>query len=507
MKRERTRLQVMRCGAIALTALLCFGLVSCASTEPEQENAPVVESTPSLRVEPTPEQTPETVQTPPSADGNTAQNTESEWTREELSLLVNKYADCYVKSALWDEGTLLTPGMQFAALPKPYRGSLLLTDDAGRLVEGEPFRDMSVVRTYENDNVTIRTVAFLENAVLRDGSKPPDVGTEYILDIAVKSDRVTTFLFGLKLGDPSPFGSADRSGTFEYDGRPALQYTYENGVLTGMRAYRSGDLDTMRYNNLSALQFVYDENGCVVGSNLEITLPEYDATQELLGYVDELLAEKDFRIWCWLSRGSGPCSVSMNGHENAIRELLAGYRWQKVISKSTEGDGVWEPGDWNMWLGGDLSRKIFATTYGEYLDVSIWENESKSLTYTAEGVSELPLKLADLYPGPSIRFHLVDVPADTVKNEEEMAALWAEKFEQLYMESGHITDFELRKLETKWDEHHHIHVHFAVKPADLSDPYWERNPPDDDGWVVFRDDLTLSMRLDEDGMWRCDWIM
>ncbi len=495
----------------ALVVLLCFSLFSCVAEEPEQdEQNPIAENT--FSPDEPAEETPAGKNPLVEQGTKTESSVEYERYKEQITDTLSKIGSTHVKSALLDGDTILVPGMRFATIAEGYRNNLVLVDGDGRLLEGDPDRDQSVVKTYENENVTIKTVAFTENAVLYDGKIPTDIGVEYIESILVKNDQVTTLICGLKIGDPSPFGAGDE-GEFEYSGRPAMRYSYRDNVLTGLYAYCGMDLMSYQtYADMPDLQLTYDENGFVNGTKLR----SESAKQEVLNYAQALLAEENFRIWCWLSNGSGPLSVSMDGQENAILKLLSGYQWQQVTEKDPEREGVWAPGDWNMWLGGDLSSKIDITTYGEYIDIMIPVNGSQPLTYTAEGVSELPERLADLYPGPEIRFHLVDVPNSAVTSGEEIAAVWAEGFEQLYMESGHIKDFELRKLATlrfvqegQVDSGYsrHILVNFAVKPADLSDPYWRRNPPDDDGWVVFRDDLTLSMRLDEDGMWRCDWIM
>lgn len=197
--------------------------------------------------------------------------------------LIQGYGD-HIRSAFLDGETILAPEMQFHSISETYRDALVLTDDEGRLPEGEPERDYSIIRTYENDNVIIRTMTLEENAVTFDGKIPEDIGVEYIWSVLAKNSKVITLLGGLKIGDPSPFGE---TGSFSFAGRPIIEYSFQDNIITGLSAMTSCDVETLKYKDLSDLRLIYDENGCVNGSELDFPIiypVEYNTLKELNGY-------------------------------------------------------------------------------------------------------------------------------------------------------------------------------------------------------------------------------
>lgn len=173
-----------------------------------------------------------------------------------------------VMSALLDGNTILIPNMKFDMLSPEYRETLELTDDSERLPEGEPDRDYSIIKTYENDNVVIKTIAYTDDAKTSYGGTPSDIGVEYIRSVLAKNSNVSSLFLGLTIGSKSPFG--EQEGSFAYAAQPILTYSYKDGYIVGLYVSSPKELDVIKYSDFSDLCLTYDENGFVNGTTLDI---------------------------------------------------------------------------------------------------------------------------------------------------------------------------------------------------------------------------------------------
>ena len=232
--------------------------------------------------------------------------------------------------------------------------------------------------------------------------------------------------------------------------------------------------------------------------------------EEVLHYVDWVLEGENVSLMCWLSNGSGPNSVNLAPYKEEVRTLFAELNWRYASEQDTFTHAD-TPADWGYYLqAGDASINFFGGTRLDGIDIAYVGLEgNEPLRFTAEGASGLGLAMADLYPGPWIRNQLVEVPAEGLSSDQEMAEAYAAAFERLYLASGHITGFELADLEVlkpmEPDSiYHNFRIAYLVEAVNPDDPYWTSCPAEPDG--RYRFDYEVHMLLDEDNIWRCDWL-
>ena len=232
------------------------------------------------------------------------------------------------------------------------------------------------------------------------------------------------------------------------------------------------------------------------------------ANPEVLSYVDQVLNADKVTLRCWLSNGSGPCPLSMGDYKERVRSIFAGYEWKPLEEPLPSPD--WTPEQWSIQLLNDnMNVCLSASNAQDQLTFSFSGNESEGKHYTAEGAAELCSRLADLYPGPEARLLLTTVPSDSITGDRELAAAYAVAFEELYLASGRISNFELHSVEPLPVDpldsvYRHVLIDFSVTPTNLADPYWSRLSPQSDG--RYRFNLDVSLLLYENGVYRGDWF-
>lgn len=232
------------------------------------------------------------------------------------------------------------------------------------------------------------------------------------------------------------------------------------------------------------------------------------AAAEVLSYVDQVLSADKVTLRCWLSNGSGPCPLSMEDYKERVRSIFAGYEWKPLEEPLPSPE--WTPEQWSIQLlNDDMNVCLSVSSAQDQLTISFSGNDSESKFYTAEGAADLCVRLADLHPGPEARLLLTTVPAESVSNDEDLAAAYAAAFEEMYLTSGHIADFKLHSVKPLPSDppdsiYRHIRMDFSVTPADPEDPWWGRNYLGDDG--RFHLGFDVSLLLYENGNWRGDWL-
>lgn len=234
------------------------------------------------------------------------------------------------------------------------------------------------------------------------------------------------------------------------------------------------------------------------------------AEEELLHYLDIVLAGDEVNLMCWLTRGSGPTGVDLAPYQEEVRALFTRLDWRYTGDEDT---AVYEdsPAHWGYYLqAGDSSVNFSGSTRHDSVDLVYAGPEgTEPLRFAADGASRLAMDMVNLHPGPRIRFCLAEVPAEGVTSAQELAEGYAAAFERFYLDSGHITDFTLTHLEVIPDENgddslgRPFRMAFAVTPADPEEPYWQSLTADSDGRYLF--DYEMHMLPDEDAIWRCDW--
>lgn len=401
----------------------------------------------------------------------------------------------YIRSALLDGNVLLVPEMKLASLPGSYRRTLVLTDDQEKLLEGEPFRDQTVICTYENDNVVIKTIAFRYDAVLPDGSKPEDTSVQYIYSVTAKTNQVVSLLSGLHIGDASPFGL---EGEYTMEGRPCLKYSYQNGVVSGLHAWAIRDMETYRYADLSDLRLFYDGRMVILGSSLPLyaqrvaDIPKTDATQEILTCVDTIYQTGATSLWGFLLPGTGPIAVPMDDFYEEVYNLFAGYEWirwegetpQKVDDNRT------------FYFTGAGNTTIVLDDKRAYINVMEGNSTGGWNTwyYAGNEDGELLSALIDLWDGPDL-YYAMFRHLDQIDNDQELAATYVKWFQKYYLSTGAIEDIRWHEttIQDSDETYLRIMVRYSVKPVDLTNPAWQRDAVSEDGWV----DVALSIALEK----------
>ena len=465
---------------------ICGGLVGFASTPERISEDPFVETGPDEGLE---------------EDGDTELTvsettpTEPEISREQFGQLLNEHMSSYTRSALLDGRTLLVPEMQLSALPEWYRRTLTLTQEDGKLLEGEPYRDQTVIRTYENNNVVIETIAFLYDAILADGSKPEDASVQYIYSITAKNNQVISLLSGMSIGDLCPFGA---DGSYAAEGRPCLEYSYEGKRITGLRARAIRDMETYRYADLSDLGLLRDGRMVVLGSSLPLyaqrvaDIPVTDATQEVLTCVDAIYQAGMVDLWGFLLPGTGPIAVTMDDFYEEVYNLFAGYKWirwdgetpQKVDDKRT------------FYFTSAGNTTIVLDDKRAYINVMEGNSTGGWNTwYYAENEDgELLSALINLWGGPDL-YHAMFRYLDQIDNDQELAETYVKWFREYYLSTGAIEDIRWHEttIQDSGEAYLRILVRYSVKPTDQTNPAWRYYTVSEDGWV----DVALSIALEK----------
>lgn len=433
----------------------------------------------------TPEEEPPTPETP------VPETPTPEFSKEQRLEFINQLVQVqssYIRSALLDGDVILAPEMKMAQIPGLYRKTLVLTDDQGMLVEGDPFRDQAVIRTYENDNVVIETIAFRYDAVLPDGSTPEDTSVQYIYSVTAKTNQVVSLLSGLHIGDASPFGL---EGDYTMEGRPCLKYSYQDGVISGLHAWAIRDMDAYRYANLSDLCLTHDSSygNVITGSTLPLYeqrtahLPEPNTTQEVLNFVDAIYQAGEAELWGWLFPGTGPIAVSMDELYDEVYALFAQRKWTRW-----EG-AIPEPlqENWGIYLTCVGSTCISANLNGSYINVmeSSPAGSWNAWYYAEDDDGGLVQALTDLWDGPELRYAMYYQP-ELIETEQKRVAEYIMWFNDFYLNSGAIEEIQWHEttlLDVEDSGYSHILMRYSVKPTDPANPAWQYHIVSEDGWV------------------------
>ena len=229
-------------------------------------------------------------------------------------------------------------------------------------------------------------------------------------------------------------------------------------------------------------------------------------TRALLAMVDSLFSAGSVSMMYW-TPCFGVMPVSVQDYAEPVRNLFAQYSWVEGDRAAYEAACPQEEEDFVL-----ISRSgggILCTTTG-----SPWIRFSPTLPggeanrgayYRAETDScTLAQDLVSLWDGPDYYYAAVTLPA-SLSGTRTLANAYAEAFQELYLSSGAIADFELRALEDlPWSERDEgftsFLMRYAIKPAHPDAPCWKNYEPyyvmSEDGWIEFFIDIRLAVSPD-----------
>ena len=271
----------------------------------------------------------------------------------------------------------------------------------------------------------------------------------------------------------------------------------QNGFTTSCYDNSTGETRQITYTwNEAAGQFL-QKNG----------------TWTVLDYVDAIFASGDPTLQCFLLPATGPISSPMDEYDEEVRDLFAQYTWVRWNEPIPERGPY--PDCWTMYLKGGYSITIDIRPNSPWITVMTTGKEGPQwIAYSAEGgTGDLGLSLVNLWDGPFFRYALVTL-SKSITDDGALAEAYADAFRELYLNSGAITDYELRDLEVlprdgEWDVYPSFRMTYSVRPADPEDPSWQYCPQAEDGWVTVSAEIHLDLAGDdfaEEMVWRCLWF-
>ncbi len=234
-------------------------------------------------------------------------------------------------------------------------------------------------------------------------------------------------------------------------------------------------------------------------------LPE-NANTEVLKWLDEVLADGSFCLAGWLTAGSGPHSVTVYGHEDAIRTLFSSKNWVSCASVETE----YSPAHWSGWLSktNQLDMPLLMLNTGhDYLTVRVPDsNGYTELTFTAQGASSILMELADMSASPFLRLLFPEMENSRELTGEALAQSYFDAFRALYLDSGHVTDVACAEPEIVAQDEVTLLLRLSclLTPADPNDPAWQHFLVNGNGQYIAN--VQLCICLDSDNVWRGDWV-
>lgn len=172
------------------------------------------------------------------------------------------------------------------------------------------------------------------------------------------------------------------------------------------------------------------------------------------------------------------------------------------------------PDGWTMYLTGSGGMTIEAGANSSWITVmTTGEDGPQSILYSAEGgPGDLALSLVDLWDAPGFRYALIALP-ESITDDGALAGAYADAFRELYLNSGAITDYELRDLKVlpktdEYDREPSFRITYSVRPAAPEDPSWQYCPQVEDGWVTFTAEIHMTLvgnDSQEEMIWCCSW--
>ncbi len=237
----------------------------------------------------------------------------------------------------------------------------------------------------------------------------------------------------------------------------------------------------------------------------EALSPALGDGQTVLDTVDAIFETRTY-MQCFLFPATGPLSLRMDDYQEEVRKIFTQYTWTLGDEASYQED---HSCGWILYLtsyGGYTLTAIMGSDWIRIL--SSGENGTEALFFRAEsGSGDLVHSLVDLWDGPSTRYTFVSLPGD-IDEGQSLANAYADAFQELYLASGAITEFDLQDLAVLPKENEDsscvlIQMTFAVKPADPAAPCWQNAPTTADGWVAFSTKLSLEIL---EGVWRCSYL-
>lgn len=212
------------------------------------------------------------------------------------------------------------------------------------------------------------------------------------------------------------------------------------------------------------------------------------AVSELL---ENMLSCDGWTVKFWgVFPGSGPLMLELDGADfrDRLREILTALNWQEGEGEEAPMEESRELDQWVQFYSAGGNFEVYPKNdtvvvhfMGEPFGEAVWH---------ANGTENLCKDLLELWPGPEVYYFRVR-RAEPSEDAQTMAEDYAAAFEELYRNSGAITDFRLDSvtgnLEDTWCI---VDLTFSVKPTDPDLQAWKgwgahRVTVGKDGWVKY----------------------
>lgn len=195
--------------------------------------------------------------------------------------------------------------------------------------------------------------------------------------------------------------------------------------------------------------------------------------------------------------GSGPLMLELDAADcgGRLREILTALNWQEGEGEEVPMEEYRELDQWVQFYstGGNFevypkNDTVVVHFMGEPFGEAVWH---------ANGTENLCKDLLNLWPGPEAYYFRVR-RAEPSEDAQAMAEDYAAAFEELYRNSGAITDFRLDSVTGNLkDTYYSVDLIFSVKPADPDLQAWKGWAShgvtvDKDGWVKYTCRITLG---------------
>lgn len=196
--------------------------------------------------------------------------------------------------------------------------------------------------------------------------------------------------------------------------------------------------------------------------------------------------------------GSGPLAIELKAADfgEQLREILTSLDWQEGEGEAVPMEEERELDQWVQFGCASGSLEVHPKN-----DTVVFRFEGEPFgeaVYHTNGTETLCKDLLDLWPGPETYYFRVK--AAPSEDAQEVAENYAAAFEEVYMDSGHITDFRLDSVTGKLtsdDSYYRVDLSFAVKPADPGLEAWKgwggnRVTIDKNGWAKYKCKIVIS---------------
>lgn len=209
---------------------------------------------------------------------------------------------------------------------------------------------------------------------------------------------------------------------------------------------------------------------------------EVNPRQFILDNLNAAFSNGRLNVRVFSSHGSGPASTAVLDSEcgQEVRELFSSYDWEVTQRPLSEDIPYLSFGvDFHDL---DAPYNIGIDTYSDALSMFPFDDSMDTLYFRADGAENLIWDIVSLCPDPRAQCALVRCPVQETR--EGTARLFMDDFFSVMLENGHITDYELVRLDMLREDPDYpsmitFNVRFRLKAAHPEWAFWT------DAWLHY----------------------